>query len=250
MQISLDGKVALVTGAATGIGRATAVMLASSGARVAVGHLDRREAAAQVCSEIEAAGGVACAYDFDVTNTSAFQATVTDLLARWGRIDVLVNNAGVLLDKPFLDTSDEDWRRVIDVDLTGVFIGCRAVLPAMLEAKQGVIVNIASELGLLGRAKFAPYCAAKAGVIALTRSLAREFAPTVCINAVAPGPIDTAMLSAEHMSAEALALESAIPAGRVGTPDEIASTIVFLTSAHASFYHGQTISPNGGAWMG
>jgi 3-oxoacyl-[acyl-carrier protein] reductase len=120
----------------------------------------------------------------------------------------------------------------------------------MLDARQGVIVNIASELGMLGRAHFAPYCAAKAGVIALTRSLAREFAPIVRINAVAPGPVATAMLSADHMSAAALALEAAIPAGRVGLPDEIAATIVFLASDHASFYHGQTISPNGGAWMG
>jgi 3-oxoacyl-[acyl-carrier protein] reductase len=250
MQIALDGKVALVTGAATGIGRATALMLASSGARVAVGHFDQHEAARQVCGDIEAAGGIAQAYDFDVTDSAAFQATVAELRERWGCIDVLVNNAGVLLDKPFLDTSEADWRRVIDVDLTGVFIGCRAVLPPMLNAQRGVIVNIASELGLLGRAHFAPYCAAKAGVIALTRSLAREFAPTVRINAVAPGPVATAMLSADHMSAEALALESAIPAGRVGSPDEIAATIVFLASDHASFYHGQTISPNGGAWMG
>jgi 3-oxoacyl-[acyl-carrier protein] reductase len=250
MEIALDGKVALVTGAATGIGCATARMLASSGARVAVGHFMQHEAAMQVCGDIEAAGGRAQAYDFDVTDSAAFQATVVQLFERWGRIDVLVNNAGVLLDKPFLDTSDADWRRVIDVDLTGVFIGCRAVLPHMLHARRGVIVNIASELGMLGRAHFAPYCAAKAGVIALTRSLAREFAPTVRINAVAPGPVATAMLSAEHMSAEALALESAIPAGRVGSPDEIAATIVFLASEHASFYHGQTISPNGGAWMG
>jgi 3-oxoacyl-[acyl-carrier protein] reductase len=250
MRIALDGKVALVTGAATGIGRATARMLASSGVRVAVGHFDQYEAASQLCGEIEAAGGIARAYDFDVTDSAAFHATVAELRQRWGRIDVLVNNAGVLLDKPFLDTTEAYWRRVIDVDLTGVFIGCRAVLPAMLNARQGVIVNIASELGLLGRAHFAPYCAAKAGVIALTRSLAREFAPTVRINAVAPGPVATAMLSAEQMSAEALALEAAIPAGRVGTPDEIAATIVFLASDHASFYHGQTISPNGGAWMG
>ncbi|MFM0036986.1 SDR family NAD(P)-dependent oxidoreductase [Paraburkholderia strydomiana] len=250
MQIALDGKVALVTGAATGIGRATARMLASAGVRVAVGHFNQHEAVSEVCGDIEAAGGIAQAYDFDVTDSAAFQATVAQLGERWGRIDVLVNNAGVLLDKPFLETSEADWRRVVDVDLTGVFIGCRAVLPSMLDARQGVIVNIASELGMLGRAHFAPYCAAKAGVIALTRSLAREFAPIVRINAVAPGPVATAMLSADHMSAAALALEAAIPAGRVGLPDEIAATIVFLASDHASFYHGQTISPNGGAWMG
>ncbi|RKT22199.1 3-oxoacyl-[acyl-carrier protein] reductase [Paraburkholderia sp. RAU2J] len=250
MQIALDGKVALVTGAATGIGRATARMLASAGARVAVGHFNQHEAASEVCRDIEAAGGIAQAYDFDVTDSAAFQAAVAELGERWRRIDVLVNNAGVLLDKPFLETSEADWRRVVDIDLTGVFIGCRAVLPSMLHARQGVIVNIASELGMLGRAHFAPYCAAKAGVIALTRSLAREFAPTVRINAVAPGPVATAMLSADHMSAEALALEAAIPAGRVGSPNEIAATIVFLASDHASFYHGQTISPNGGAWMG
>lgn len=250
MQISFDGKVVFVTGAATGIGRATATMFAQSGARVAINHHGQNALAAAVCREIQAAGGTAYAYDFDVSDPAAFAASIADVLARWGRIDVLVNNAGVLLDKPFLATTDADWRRVIDVDLTGVFVGCRAVLPAMLLAEQGAIINVASELGMLGRARFAPYCAAKAGVIALTRSLAREFAPTVRINAVAPGPVDTAMVSTECMSAEAIALETEIPAGRLGKPAEIASTIVFLASDHASFFHGQTVSPNGGAWMG
>jgi 3-oxoacyl-[acyl-carrier protein] reductase len=250
MKVSLDARVAIVTGAATGIGRATAKMLARAGARVAVNHHGQDAQAEAVCREIGDAGGKALAFDFDVSDTAAFAAATAAILARWGRIDILVNNAGVLLDKPFLDTTDADWRRIMDVDLTGVFVGCRAVLPVMLQARQGAIVNVASELGIIGRAHFAPYCAAKAGVIGLTRSLAREFAPLVRINTVAPGPVDTAMVSPEQMSAEAIALETAIPAGRLGTPEEIASAIVFLASDHASFFHGQTVSPNGGAWIG
>jgi 3-oxoacyl-[acyl-carrier protein] reductase len=250
MNVSLDGRGAIVTGAATGIGRATAKMLARAGAHVAINHHGQGAQAAALCREIGDTGGSALAFDFDVSDTAAFTAAIADILLRWGRIDILVNNAGVLLDKPFLDTTDADWRRIMDVDLTGVFVGCRAVLPAMLQARQGAIVNVASELGIIGRAHFAPYCAAKAGVIGLTRSLAREFAPHVRINAVAPGPVDTAMVSLEQMSAEAIALETAIPAGRLGTPEEIASAIVFLASDHASFFHGQTVSPNGGAWIG
>ena len=250
MNVALDGQVAIVTGAATGIGRATAKMLAQAGARVAINHHGQDAQAHAVCREIADAGGTALAFDFDVSDTAAFATAVAAILARWGCIDSLVNNAGVLLDKPFLDTTDADWRRIMDIDLTGVFVGCRAVLPAMLQAGKGAIVNVASELGIIGRAHFAPYCAAKAGEIGLTRSLAREFAPRVRINAVAPGPVATAMVSLEQMSAEAIALETAIPAGRLGTPDEIASTIVFLASDHASFFHGQTVSPNGGAWIG
>jgi 3-oxoacyl-[acyl-carrier protein] reductase len=120
----------------------------------------------------------------------------------------------------------------------------------MRRRESGVIVNVASELGLLGRERYAPYCAAKAGVIGLTRALAREFAPQIRVNAIAPGPVNTAMLSSAHMSAEVLERESAIPARRVGEPREIAGTAVFLASDAATFYYGQVLSPNGGAWMG
>jgi len=131
-----------------------------------------------------------------------------------------------------------------------VFLCARAVLPAMQKRGDGIIINIASELGIVGRAEYAPYCAAKAGVIGFTRSLAREFAPHIRVNAIAPGPVATPMLSLENMSPEVLERERAIPAARVGEPQEIASTALFLASGLASFYYGQVLSPNGGAWIG
>jgi 3-oxoacyl-[acyl-carrier protein] reductase len=156
----------------------------------------------------------------------------------------------VILEKPSLDTTEEDWDFVVDTDLKAVFLCSRAVLPGMIDRGSGVVINITSELGFLGRERYGPYCAAKAGVIGLTRAMAREFAPAIRVNAIAPGPIDTPMLSLENMSAEMLERELAIPARRVGEPAEIAGTALFLASDLASFYYGQVLSPNGGAWMG
>jgi 3-oxoacyl-[acyl-carrier protein] reductase len=155
----------------------------------------------------------------------------------------------VILDKPFLELTEQDWDRIVDTDLKAVFLCCRAALPGMHRRRRGTVINIASELGYLGRAGFAPYCAAKAGVIGLTRSLAREFAPAIRINAIAPGPVNTAMLSLEQISAEVRTQEAAIPACRIGEPHEIAATALFLASDLASFYYGQVLGPNGGAAM-
>ncbi|WP_449370606.1 SDR family NAD(P)-dependent oxidoreductase [Thiomonas sp.] len=249
MTFSLTGKTALVTGAATGIGRAIGMALGQAGATVIVNHLGRPEPAQQTVAHIAATGAEAWAIEADVTDAACVTRMVEAVLQRHGALDILVNNAGILLEKPFLDTSEAEWDQVIDTDLKSVFLCCRAVLPSMLNRGNGCIINIASELGYLGRAGFTAYTAAKAGVITLTRSLAREFAPTVRINAIAPGPVDTAMLSLEQMSPEWVAKETAIPMGRVGRPDEIGGTAVFLASEQASFYCGQTLSPNGGALM-
>lgn len=249
LQLSLEGRIALVTGAATGIGRAIAFAMARAGATVVVNHLGRAAPAAEAVADIEAAGGAAWAVEADVSDGDAVRAMVAAVLARHGRIDVLVNNAGIVLDKPFLDTTEAEWDRVIATDLKSVFLCAQAVLPGMIAREGGCIINLASELGYLGRANFAAYTAAKAGVITLTRALAREFAPRIRINAIAPGPVDTPMLSLDHMSAAAIAKESDIPMGRVGRPEEIAGTAVFLASDLASFYCGQTLSPNGGALM-
>ncbi len=248
--ISLEGKTALVTGAATGIGRAIAIALAGAGARIAVNHFGRAGEARQVVKEMAAAGASAIEVEADITKSARVEKMMAKVGDALGPVDILVNNAGVILEKPFLETTDEDWDFVVDTDLKGVFLCSRAVLPRMIERGTGVIINIASELGFLGRELYGPYCAAKAGVIGLTRAMAREFAPAIRVNAIAPGPVNTPMLSIDHMSADILEREKAIPARRVGEPSEIASTALFLASDLASFYYGQVLGPNGGAWMG
>lgn len=244
--MSLQGRTALVTGAATGIGRACALRLAQAGASVWVNHLGQASAAGDVVREIAAAGGRAQAIEADVSDAAAVQRMAEAV----GAVDVLVNNAGVIQEKPFLETTEADWDRMLAVDLKAVFLVCRAIIPGMLSKGQGAIVNIASDLGILGRERYAPYCAAKAGVIGLTKSLAREFAPQhIRANAVAPGPVATAMVSLEHMSAEWVEKELAIPQHRLGAPEEIADTVLFLASDLSRFYTGQVLGPNGGSVM-
>lgn len=247
--VSLTGRCALVTGAATGIGRATALRLAQAGALVWVNHVGQSDAARALLDEIAAAGGQARAVEADV----GVAAEVQRMADRIGALDILVNNAGILQDKPFLETTEADWDRVLTVDLKGVFLVCRALVPTLLQRTddpgRASIVNIASDLGLLGRGRYAAYCAAKAGVIGLTKSLAREFAPLLRANAVAPGPVATAMVSAEHMSAEWLEKEIDIPQHRLADPAEVADTVLFLASDLSRFYTGQVLGPNGGSVM-
>ena len=248
--LSLQGRTALITGAATGIGRATALLFAQAGARVVVNHLGQAAEAASLVQAIQVLGGEAIEISADVGQAAEVQRLVDGALAAFGAIDVLVNNAGIIQEKAFLDTTEADWDRMLGTDLKSVFLVCRAVLPGMLAHGGGAVVNIASDLGILGRERYAPYCAAKAGVIGLTRSLAREFAPQqVRINAIAPGPVATAMVSLEHMSAEWVEKELAIPQHRLGEPEEIAATALFLASDLSRFYCGQILGPNGGSVM-
>jgi 3-oxoacyl-[acyl-carrier protein] reductase len=247
--LSLAGRTALITGAATGIGRATALMFAQAGANIAINHLGRAADVQALAAELEAIGVRAWAVEADVSRAADVQAMVSQLQATAQPIDILVNNAGIIQEKPFLETTEADWDRMMYVDLKSVFLICRAVLPGMVMRGSGVVINMASDLGILGRAQFAPYCAAKAGVIGLTRSLAREFAPAIRINAIAPGPVDTAMVSLASMSAETIELELAIPQHRFAQAHEIAATALFLASDLSKFYCGQVLGPNGGSVM-
>jgi 3-oxoacyl-[acyl-carrier protein] reductase len=246
---SLEGRIALVSGASSGIGRATALAFARAGASVVINHLGQAEQAASLVTGIQALGVQAWAIEADVSVATDVARLADVVSLTCGQVDILVNNAGIIQEKPFLETSEADWDRMLATDLKSVFLMSRAVLPGMVKRRSGVIINIASDLGLLGRAMYAPYCAAKAGVIGLTKSLAREFAPHIRVNAIAPGPVNTAMVSLENMSVESIAKELEIPSARFAESEEIAHTALFLASDMSRFYCGQVLGPNGGSVM-
>ncbi len=245
----LGGRVALVTGASRGIGAAVAVALARAGADVAVNYRRREDAAADVVRQIEGLGCRALAVRADVAVREQVRAMVSQTVRTLGEIDVLVNNAGLLQQKPFADISDEDWERVLAVNLKGVFLCSQEVLPAMLERGAGRIVNVASSGAQLGGPLAPHYAAAKAGVIALTRSLARLAAPDVSVNCVSPGLIDTEMTAAEVVSEAGARKLAQIPLGRTGGAEEVAASVVFL-AASAPYVTGHTINVNGGLYLG
>jgi 3-oxoacyl-[acyl-carrier protein] reductase len=245
----LDGKRALVTGGASGIGRAIALAFAAEGAQVAVADrasLDRIEA---VVAEIAGQRGRGFAVQADVADEDQVMAMMETVVDRLGGLDILVNNAGILIEKPLLETTAEDFDRLIGVNLRGVFLVGREALRVMVRQGAGRVINVASELAYLGRESCSIYCASKGGVLSMTRSWAREFAPEILVNALAPGPTDTPMLDAEFTSPETLAKEAENPLGRIGEPREIASVALFLAGPGASFMTGQCLSPNGGAVM-
>jgi 3-oxoacyl-[acyl-carrier protein] reductase len=245
----LTGQVVLVTGALGGLGRQMAHAFAQAGASVAVHHLGQPEQAAEVVAQLRDTGVPAHAFDADVTDWQAVEGLREHITAELGPVDVLVNNAGYMEKSAFVETSLEQWQKTIDVDLTGVFVCCRAFVGPMLDRGHGVIVNVSSQLAYKGAQDYVTYCAAKAGVLGLTRALARELGPTIRVNAIAPGPIDTPFI-APYKTAEWEAertRDSVV--GRLGTPQEIAPTVVFLASEGASLMHGQTIHLNGGGVM-
>ncbi|MFO8025221.1 SDR family NAD(P)-dependent oxidoreductase [Thiohalophilus sp.] len=249
MDIRLENQTVLVTGAATGIGRAMILAFAQAGANVVINHYRQAPLAEQLVDELRARGTGALAIEADVGRRDEVRAMVEQGQATFGGIDVLVNNAGISIVKPFLEIAEAEWDRILDTNLKSVFHCCQAILPGMLDKGEGVIINIASELGYLGRARFAPYTASKGGVITLTRSLAREFAPNIRINAIAPGPVLTPMLESEISNPDEWEQEMDIPMKRAGKPEEIAATAVFLASEQAGYYCGEVLSPNGGALM-
>lgn len=241
-------RVALVTGAGNGIGRAIAEKLAKNGDRVVVNDL-RGEAAQEVVDRIVESGGQATAALGDVSDAESVEKIVATAREVYGAPEVLVNNAGFLQQKLFVDLTAEDFDRMIAVHLRGTFLCTSAVLPEMLSVGRGVIVNIASQLGQIGGIELSHYSAAKAGIIGLTKSLAREVSDKgVRVNAVAPGPINTELvlgLSEEWRNNKAAEL----PLGRFGEPHEVAETVAFLASDRAALYVGQTLGPNSGDVM-
>jgi len=240
---------AVVTGAAAGIGRAIAVALAREGFHVCAVDRAPDERLGAVVDEITAAGGAAFAVRTDVSNEAQVTSMLGEVQRRLPSLDVLVNNAGILIEKPLLDTTAEDFDRLIGINLRGTFLVGREALRIMVARGSGRVINVASELAYLGRANYSIYCASKGGILSMTRAWAREFAPGILVNTIAPGPTDTAMLGPEATSPETLATESQNPLGRLGRPEEIAAAAVFLASPGATFITGQCISPNGGAAM-
>lgn len=242
----LAGKVAIVTGAASGIGRAVAEVYAREGAKVLVSDLDDT-AGAQVVAGIEAAGGTASYFRTDVSSPEANEALVKAAVERYGALHVACNNAGIGGEQNLLaDYSVAGWRKVIEVNLNGVFYGMRAEIPAMLASGGGAIVNMASILGKVGFAQSAAYVAAKHGVVGLTKNAAIEYAKqNVRVNAVGPGFIDTPLLKALPEEART-AITALHPIGRLGTAMEVAETVLFLSSENASFITGSYLNADGG----
>lgn len=242
----LDHKIAIVTGAGQGIGAAIARKLAAEGAVVAVTDINEETARATA----EELGESALGLRTDVTDRDSVDAMVDEVVARHGRVDVLVNNAGWDLAEPFVESDPETWDRIIAINLYGVLNTCKKVLPLMAEQGSGRVVNLGSDAGRVGSSGEAVYSAAKGGVIAFTKTLAREMARAqVTVNCVSPGPTDTALFAS--MGGERLreALTKAIPLRRLAQPDDLANAVAFLASDEASFITGQTVSVSGGLTM-
>ena len=245
----LQGRIALVTGASQGIGRACALELARAGATLAVTDINEVKLA-DVAAEIDAAGGQAAPFRLDVSNEESIEAGAKAVLERFGKVEILVNNAGITRDGLMMRMKRADWDLVLDINLTGAFLLTQALLSPMLKNRWGRIVNMASVVGRAGQAGQVNYAASKAGLIGLTRSLAREVASRgITVNAVAPGFIETPMTAVltEQQSATMLAQ---IPLGRRGTAEDIAQAVKFLASDAASYITGHVLDVNGGMFMG
>lgn len=245
----LDGKVIIVTGASRGIGRSVAIEMAKLGAKVVINYAGNAAAAEEVKNSIVSAGGQAIVIKADVANVEAVEAMVKETVDTFGRIDVLINNAGITRDNLLMRMREEDWDAVLNINLKGVFVCTKAVSRIMMKQRAGKIINMTSVVGLMGNAGQANYSAAKAGVVGFTKSMAKELASRgITVNAIAPGFINTDMTAvlSEKVKED---LAGKIPAGRLGNPEDVAAAVAFLASDAASYITGQTLNVDGGMLM-
>ena len=245
----LEGKVALITGAAKGIGRAIALAMAAEKATVVINYNGSKERAEQVLEEVKALGADGCVYQCNVADTADTDAMIKEIIKTYGHLDILVNNAGITRDNLIMKMSEEDFDAVINANLKGCFNTIKAVSRQMLRQRSGRIINITSVSGILGNAGQANYCAAKAGVIGITKSVAREMASRgITVNAIAPGFIRTEMTDVLKDDIKKALMEQ-IPMKNFGEVEDIANTVAFLASEDARYITGQVISVDGGMAM-
>ncbi len=247
----LEGRVALVTGGSRGIGRAIAVALGARGARVVVNYTADETAANETAAAVAAAGGAAVLRRFDVSDARAVDEAVKDIAATEGGLHILVNNAGIAVNGLTLGAKDADWKRSLDVNLSGAFYCTRAALRSLMKAKEtGRIINITSITAETGSAGQAPYVAAKAGLIGLTKTWAREYASRgLTVNAVSPGFIETDMTAKDLPAERREELVKSIPLARIGRPEDVAAAVAFLASPAAAYITGEVLRVNGGLFM-
>ncbi|MGS0765464.1 elongation factor P 5-aminopentanone reductase [Syntrophomonas curvata] len=244
---SLKRHICLITGAGRGIGAEVARVVAAAGASTVINYHTSEREALQLLEDLTARGCQVMAVKADISKSRDVEAMFAGIQAEWGPVDLLVNNAGVSLKRLLTETSEAEWQQVMDTNLKGAFLCSRQALPAMVRNRFGRIVNIASVWGLRGASCEAVYAASKGGLIALTRSLAAEMGPSgICVNAVAPGPVQTDMLNQELDHDEITALAADIPLGRLATPGDVAATCLFLLSPAAGYVNGQVVGLDGG----
>lgn len=250
--MDLQNKVAVVTGARRGMGKADALLLAKAGAKVVVSDISQEECQ-QVADEIKNAGGGAIAVKCDVSKKEEVDAMIKKSVEAFGRIDILVNNAGICEFKPFLEITEEEWNKTIDINLKGYFLCAQAAAKEMAKQNSGVIINIASiamgQVGV-GFPAISHYCASKGGIVAMTEAMALELAPyNIRVNAIAPGAIDTPMAASVKDDPKTLeGIMARVPLKRIGKPEEIANAVLFLASDDSSYMTGSVVVVDGG-WL-